>query len=33
MGGWSDFQVITRHYAEFMDKEDLKDKLLGKKQN
>jgi integrase len=33
MGGWSDFQVITRHYTEFMDKEDLKDKLLGKKQN
>lgn len=33
MGGQSDFQVITRHYAEFMDKEDLKDKLLGKKQN
>jgi len=33
MGGWSDFQVITRHYSDFMDKEDLKDKLLGKKQN
>ncbi|MCJ7449468.1 MAG: site-specific integrase [Bacteroidales bacterium] len=31
MGGWSDFQVITRHYAEFMNEEDLKEKLLKKK--
>jgi integrase len=28
IGGWSDYQVITRHYSEFMNKEDMKKKLL-----
>ncbi|MGD0581482.1 MAG: site-specific integrase [Bacteroidales bacterium] len=28
MGGWSDYQIITRHYSEFIGKEDLKKKLL-----
>ena len=26
--GHSDYQVITKHYAQFMNKEDLKEKLL-----
>jgi integrase len=28
--GHTDYQVITRHYARFMDKKDLKEKLLKK---